>query len=157
MRKSTRDKIAAVAVNAGGLYCQDGDTQCKADASDPVLHGSDARIIHLHGTNDTSVGPPTATFHDPVDWDVDWKVFYPMNLWAQQNGCWDPTQTGGPNNGVLRETYDVDGHAANVYDLTGNGAECDDYQLILVDDGGHVIDGQEGRIWAFLMDRPFVG
>lgn len=153
-RAGTRDKIAAVAVNAGLLYCQAGDT-CVADVSDPVLHNADARILHLHGTNDGSVAPPpTATYHDPVNWDVDWRVFNPMKFWAQQNGCWTD-QIGGPNNGVLKETYQVGGNPAKVYDLTGHGAACSDYQLILVTSGGHVIAGQEGRIWAFLMDRPY--
>lgn len=153
-RSSTRDKIAAVAVNAGLLYCQGGDGQCEADSSDPVLHGADARVIHLHGTDDQAVAPPpTAAYHDPVDWDVDWRVFNPMRLWAEQNGCFDQT-TGGANNGVLRETYRVSGDRARVYDLSGHGGRCDGYQLILVQDGGHVIRGQEARIWAFLMDRP---
>ena len=69
-RPGTRDKIAAVAVNAGLLYCNDddipgpNDTQCNADASTPGLHSSDARILHLHGTNDRSVAPPpTAAYH----------------------------------------------------------------------------------------------
>ena len=121
-----------------------------------VLHGADARILHLHGTNDSSVAPsPTARYHNPVDWDVDWRVFNPMKLWAQQHGCWTD-QIGGPNNGVLKETYQVDGNPARVYDLTGHGSTCARYQLILVDRGGHVIDGQEGRIWAFLMGRRYV-
>ena len=158
-RESTRDKIAGIAVNAGLLYCNNADipgpddTQCDADESTPGLHSSDARIIHLHGTNDHQVAPPpTARYHKPVDWDVDWRVFFPMKLWAQQNGCWTD-QVGGPNNGRLRETYQVDGHTARVYDLSGHGPLCSQYQLILVNRGGHVIDGQEGRIWAFLMDR----
>ncbi|GAA3823422.1 hypothetical protein [Nocardioides panacisoli] len=155
-RASTRDRIAAVAVNAGLVYCQDQDPECDLDHPASGRFDSSARIIHLHGTNDTQVSPPpTATFHDPVDWDVDWRVFFPMDLWAQNNGCWDPNEVGGTNNGVLKETYDVAGNQAKVYDLTGNGPSCADYQLILVDHGGHVIDGQEGRIWAFLMDRPF--
>ncbi|HWJ83517.1 MAG TPA: hypothetical protein VNS55_14860 [Nocardioides sp.] len=154
-RASTRDRIAAVAVNAGLVYCQDDDPECSEDPSSARFE-SDARIIHLHGTDDRSVSPaPTARFHNPVDWSVDWRVFWPMNSWAQHNGCWNPDLTGGANNGVLRETYGVQGRTARVYDLTGHGASCDDYQLVLVTDGGHVIDGQEARIWAFLMDRPF--
>lgn len=152
-RSGTRDKIAAVAVNAGLLYCQDGDAQCNAEVSTPGLHSSDARILHLHGTNDRAVAPPpTAAYHQPVDWDVDWRVFSPMKLWAQQHGCWTD-QVGGPNNGVLREAYQVGSNTARVFDLTGHGDECDGYQLVLVTKGGHVIQGQEGRIWAFLRDR----
>jgi len=153
-RAGTRDKIAAVAIDAGLLYCQRRDT-CEDESSRRVLHGADARIIHLHGTNDRAVAPPpTARYHRPVDWDVDWRVFNPMRLWAQQHGCWTD-RIGGPNNGRLKETYEIDGHAAKVYDLTGHGEACADYQLILVTRGGHVIYGQEGRMWAFLMDRPF--
>ncbi|RHW25340.1 hypothetical protein D0Z08_20525 [Nocardioides immobilis] len=155
-RSSTRDRIAAVAVNAGLLYCEDDDASCEAETSTPTRHSAAARILHLHGTNDTAVGPaPTARFHRPVDWSVDWRVFYPMKLWAQQNGCFDDA-IGGANNGVLRETYPVAGRRARVYDLSGHGRTCRDYQLVLVDRGGHVIDDQEARIWAFLMDRPFV-
>lgn len=151
-RAGTRDKIAGAAVNAGLLYCQGGDNQCSSDVSTPGLHSADARIIHLHGTNDQAVAPPpTAAYHDPVNWNVDWRVFNPMKLWAQQNGCWTG-EIGGPNNGVLRETYQVDGRTARVYDLTGHGPVCAQYQLILVDNGGHVIGGQEGRIWDFLTD-----
>lgn len=150
-RPSTRDRIAGIAVNAGLLYCQEGDTACAEEESDAALHASDARIIHLHGTNDQAVGPaPTARYHDPVDWDVDWRVFFPMRLWAEQHGCWSGS-AGGPDNGVLRETYQVAGDPARVYDLTGHGSACAAYQLILVTGGGHVIDGQEARIWAFLM------
>lgn len=156
-RKATRGKIAAVAINAGLLSCPKVERRrgtCNADASDPVLHGSDARILHLHGTDDTSVAPPpTASYHNPVDWNIDWRVFYPMKLWAQQSGCWTD-EIGGPNNGVLKESYLVGERSADVYDLSGHGAACDDYQLILVTDGGHVIGRQEERIWAFLMDRP---
>lgn len=151
-RASVSDAIAAVAVNAGLLYCVDDDTQCEADTSHPTRHASDARVLHLHGTNDRAVAPPpTARFRGRPD--VDWRVFYPMKLWAEQHGCWTD-RTGGPNNGRLRETYQVGGNPARVYDLTGHGAACADYQLILVTRGGHVIDGQEARIWAFLMDRP---
>lgn len=153
-RAGTRDRIAAVAVNAGLLYCQEGDI-CNADVSTPGLHSSDARIIHLHGTDDQAVAPPpTAAYHDPVDWNVDWRVFNPMKLWAQQNGCWTD-EIGGPNNGVLRETYQVSGNLAKVYDLSAHNPICSSYQLILVTKGGHVIDDQEARTWAFLMDRGF--
>lgn len=153
-RPSTRDRIAAVAVNAGLLYCQEGDASCASDESDAVLHSSGARMIHLHGTDDQAVAPPpTAAYHDPVDWDVDWRVFAPMKLWAEQDGCWTWT-TGGPNNGVLRETFQAGGKTARVYDLSGHGARCAKYRLVLVTDGGHVIDGQEERIWSFLHDGP---
>ena len=154
-RAGTRDKIAAVAVNAGLLYCQDGDT-CAAETSDPVLPRRGRTDPPPARHQRPGCGPAAdRALPRPVDWDVDWRVFNPMKLWAQQHGCWTD-QIGGPNNGVLRETYQVGGRAARVYDLTGHGAACADYQLILVTSGGHVIDGQEGRIWAFLMDRPFV-
>jgi poly(3-hydroxybutyrate) depolymerase len=151
-RPSTRNRIAAVAVNAGLLYCQTGDTACQAESSDPVLHGAHVPILHLHGTDDTLVEPPpTATYAGNPNWDVDWRVFTPMKLWAQQSGCFDYTSyASGPNNGVLRETYSVNGHTARVYDLSGHGADCSKYQLILVDNGGHVIPNQEERIWNFL-------
>ncbi len=149
-RPGTRDQIAGVAVNAGGLYCQDGDI-CNADVSDGILHTADARILHLHGTNDNVVEAPTAQFRHNGGGD-DWRVFYPLKLWAQQHGCWTD-QVGGPNNGVLREAYQVGRNTARVYDLIGHGDECDAYKLLLVTKGGHVIEGQEGRIWAFLRDR----
>ncbi|WP_183093307.1 hypothetical protein [Nocardioides stalactiti] len=150
MRSSTRDLIAGVAVNAGLVYCQGDDPEC-AENSDPVRHASSARMIHLHGTNDAAVAPPpTAAYHNPVDWDVDWRVFWPMQYWARQHGCFTD-QTGGPNNGVLKQTYTVSGRTARVYDLSGHGAACASYQLILVTNGGHVISGQESRIWSFLM------
>jgi poly(3-hydroxybutyrate) depolymerase len=152
-REAALNRIAAVAVNAGLLYCEpDDNKECNSDTSDATLHSADARILHLHGTNDRAVSPPPlARFTG--DGNVDWRVFYPMRLWAEQHGCWTD-RTGGPNNGRLRETYQVAGHRARVFDLTGHGPACDGYQLILVDRGGHVIDGQEARIWAFLMDRP---
>ena len=150
-RESTKMKFAAVAVNAGLLYCQAGDTDCDTDSSSPLHHGAATPILHLHGTNDTAVEPPpTATFHNPVDWNVDWRVFFPMNLWAKQNGCFGGDNSTGNDSGVLQETYVANGHAANRYDLTGWGASCSKYQLILVTNGGHVISNQNGRIWSFL-------
>jgi len=150
-RPSTKSRFAAAAVNAGLLYCQDGDADCEADDSSPQHHSAATPILHLHGTNDPAVAPPpTATFHDPIDWSVDWDVFYPMKLWAQQNGCFIGDNPGGVDNGVLEETYDANGHTANRYDLTAHGASCSKYQLILVDDGGHVIGNQYQRIWSFL-------
>jgi poly(3-hydroxybutyrate) depolymerase len=150
-RPSTKHRFAAAAVNAGLLYCQDGDVDCEADDSSPDHHSAATPILHLHGTNDPAVAPPPiATFHDPIDWSIDWDVFYPMKLWAQQNGCFVGDNPGCVDNGVLEETYDANGHTANRYDLTGHGASCSRYQLILVDDGGHVIGNQYQRIWSFL-------
>ena len=150
-RPSTKNRFAAVAVNAGLLYCQAGDADCNVDDSSPAFHSATTPILHLHGTNDTAVSPPpTATFHDPIDWNVDWRVFFPMKLWAQQNGCFTGDDPGGIDDGVLEETYPANGHTANRYDLTGHGAGCSKYQLILVGDGGHVIANQYSRIWSFL-------
>jgi hypothetical protein len=42
------------------------------------------------------------------------------------------------------------GHVANRFYLAGHAAGCGKYQLILVDDGGHVIGNQYQRIWSFL-------
>jgi poly(3-hydroxybutyrate) depolymerase len=149
-RPSTKNRFAAVAVNAGLLYCQDGDLDCEADDSSPEHHSAATPILHLHGTNDTAVSPPLAWFHDPIDWDLDWDVFYPMKLWAGQNGCFSGDNPGGIDNGVLEESYMANGHVANRYDLAAHGAGCGKYQLILVDDGGHVIGNQYQRIWSFL-------
>jgi poly(3-hydroxybutyrate) depolymerase len=152
-RGSTRTKIAAVAVNAGLLYCQAGDAECEEESSDPVLHQVRTPILHLHGTNDTAVEPPpTATFHHPdPDWSVDWRVFWPMKLWAEQNGCFGGDNSTGLDDGVLQETYTVyTAGDAKRYDLEGWGAGCARYQLVLVTNGGHVIPGQYGRIWSFL-------
>ncbi|MEO8197908.1 MAG: hypothetical protein ABI689_14420 [Thermoanaerobaculia bacterium] len=149
-RASTRERLAAVAVNAGLLYCQAGDTECDAGGSNPTLHAAATPILHLHGTNDPAVEPPpTATFHVPVDWGIDWRVFWPMKFWAEQHGCFDGNP-GGNNNGVLQETFPVGGNSANRYDLSAWGASCSRYQLILVTNGGHVIAGQHERIWSFL-------
>lgn len=150
-RADVRDRIAAVAVNAGLLYCQEGDAACVADASDPMAHASDAAVFHVHGTNDRAVAPaPTAAFHDPIDWNVDWKVFSPMNLWARQHGCFGGDNATGKDDGVEIDTFTVNGDAATTYDLSAWGPACARYQLTLVEDGGHVIGGMEGRIWAFL-------
>lgn len=150
-RPSTKHRFAAVAVNAGLLYCQDGDVDCAEDESSAAHHSAATPILHLHGTNDTSVEPPPlARFHNPIDWDEDWRVFFPMKLWAGQHGCFTGDNPGGIDNGVLEETYTANGHTANVYDLTGHGAQCARYRLILVDNGGHVIGNQYQRIWSFL-------
>lgn len=150
-RASTKDRIAAVAANAGLLYCQSGDSSCNASTSMASLHASKAPMLHLHGTNDTAVSPPpTAAFHSPVDWNVDWRVFFPMKLWAEQNGCYSSSLTGGKNNGVARESFAVGSNTATRYDLSGFGAACSKYQLVLVPNGGHVIGGQHARIWSFL-------
>ncbi len=150
-RPSTKMRFAAVAINAGLLYCQVGDTDCDADGSSSAHHNAATPILHLHGTNDTAVEPPpTATFHSPVDWNVDWRVFNPMKFWAQQNGCFGGDNSTGQDNGVLQETFVANGHTAERYDLTGWGAGCSRYQLILVTDGGHVIANQNQRIWSFL-------
>jgi poly(3-hydroxybutyrate) depolymerase len=150
-RPSTKFRFAAVAVNAGLLYCQAGDVDCDADDSSPLHHDAPTPILHLHGTDDTQVEPPpTSTFHFPIDWSVDWRVFWPMKFWAAQHGCFDGANAGGHDDGILIESYTANGHPANVYDLTGWGAGCAKYRLILVTDGGHVIANQEGRIWAFL-------
>ncbi|MEO5625467.1 MAG: PHB depolymerase family esterase [Dokdonella sp.] len=150
-RPSTKMKFAAVAVNAGLLYCQAGDADCDTDSSSPLHHSAATPILHLHGTNDTSVEPPpTATFHNPVDWNIDWRVFFPMNLWAKQNACFGGDNSTGNDSGVLQETYIANGHTAQRYDLSAWGASCSKYQLILVIDGGHVIGNQSGRVWSFL-------
>ena len=133
------------------LYCQSGDASCNASTSMPALHGSKTPILHLHGTNDAAVSPsPTASFHTPVDWNTDWRVFFPMKLWAEQNGCYSSGLTGGKDNGVLRESFTVGSNPASRYDLTGWGSNCSKYQLVLVQNGGHVIGGQHSRIWSFL-------
>lgn len=150
-RPSTKQRFAAVAVNAGLLYCQNGDVDCDTDGSSAAHHSAATPILHLHGTNDTAVEPPPlAQFHNPINWNEDWRVFFPMKLWAGQNGCFTGDNPGGVDNGVLKETYTANGHAANVYDLTGHGAQCTRYRLILVDNGGHVIGNQYQRIWSFL-------
>ena len=150
-RPSSRNRFAAVAINAGLLYCQAGDADCAVGNSSPVNHGSQTPILHLHGTNDTAVEPPpTAAFHSPVDWNVDWRVFFPTKLWARQQGCFGGDNSTGKDNGVLQETYMVGGHEARRYDLSAWGSSCSRYQLVLVTDGGHVIGGQHQRIWSFL-------
>ena len=73
-----------------------------------------------------------------------------MNLWAGQRGCFGGDNSTGNDDGVLRATYLVGANTARVYDLTGWDPNCAKYQLILVTNGGHVIPGQEGRIWSFL-------
>ena len=149
-RPSTKNRFAAVAINAGLLYCQVGDADCDVDDSGPLHHGAATPILHLHGTNDTAVAPPpTATFHNPVDWNMDWRVFYPMTLWAMQHGCFGGDNSTGKDSGVLQETYTVGGHEARRYDLSAWGANCSRYQLVLVTDGGHVIGDQHQRIWSF--------
>ncbi len=150
-RPSTKYRLAAVAVNAGLVYCQAGDADCATGGSSPQYHDAAAAILHLHGTNDTAVEPPpTALFHVPIDWNIDWRVFWPMNLWAGQHGCFGGDNSTGNDDGVLLATYLVGVNTARVYDLTGWDPSCAKYQLILVTNGGHVITGQEGRIWAFL-------
>jgi poly(3-hydroxybutyrate) depolymerase len=157
-RPSTKQRFAAVAVNAGLLYCQAGDADCNADESDAAFHDAATPILHLHGTNDAAVEPPpTATFHDPIDWNIDWRVFWPMKFWAEQHGCFGGDNSTGHDDGVLQETYVVNGHAANRYDLSGWGTACSRYQLILVTDGGHVIGGQQQRIWSFFKDYCHAG
>lgn len=150
-RPSTKFRFAAVAVNAGLLYCQAGDGDCYADGSSALHHNAATPILHLHGTNDTAVAPPpTAAFHNPVDWNDDWRVFNPMKFWAQQNGCFGGDNSTGLDDGALQETFVANGHTAQRYDLSGWGASCSKYQLILVTNGGHVISGQHQRIWSFL-------
>lgn len=150
-RPSTKFRLAAVAVNAGLLYCQAGDADCEADSSSSAHHDAPAPILHIHGTNDGAVAPPPiSTFHQPIDWGIDWRVFWPMKFWAAQHGCFGGDNSTGNDDGVLRETYPVGANTAEVHDLTGWDASCAKYQLILVTNGGHVIPGQEGRIWAFL-------
>lgn len=150
-RPSTRTRLAAVAVNAGLLYCQAGDGDCEADTWDAVLHAAPTPILHLHGTNDTAVAPPpTATFHHPINWSIDWRVFSPMKFWAKQNGCFDGGNPAGQDNGVEQESWLVGANTARRYDLSSWGADCARYQLVLVTNGGHVIGGQHARIWAFL-------
>ncbi len=150
-RPSTKYRLAAVAVNAGLLYCQAGDADCEAGNSSPDHHDVSTPILHLHGTNDAAVAPPpTSAFHDPIEWTIDWRVFWPMKFWAKQQGCFDGANAGGLDDGVLLDTYAVGANTARVYDLTGWDPDCARYQLILVTNGGHVIGGQEARIWGFL-------
>jgi poly(3-hydroxybutyrate) depolymerase len=150
-RPSTKYRMAAVAVNAGLLYCQTGDADCQASAYSATHHDAPTPILHLHGTNDTAVSPaPTPAFNSPVNWAVDWRVFNPMKFWARQNGCFDGDNASGLDNGVLRESFTVGANMARRYDLSGHGPGCARYQLVLVTDGGHVIGGQHGRIWSFL-------
>ena len=157
-RPSTKQRFAAVAINAGLLYCQAGDNDCDVAGSSPLHHNAATPILHLHGTNDTSVTPPpTATFHNPVDWNIDWRVFFPMDLWAQQSGCFGGDNSTGKDSGVLQETYAVGANAALRYDLSAWGNSCTKYQLILVTNGGHVIGGQYQRIWSFLKNYCHAG
>ena len=150
-RPSTKHRMAAVAVNAGLLYCQSGDADCQASSSSATHHDASTPILHLHGTNDAAVTPaPTPVFNMPVNWTVDWRVFNPMKFWARQNGCFDGDNSSGLDNGVLRETFAVGASTARRYDLSAHGAGCARYQLVLVTDGGHVIGGQHARIWNFL-------
>lgn len=150
-RPSTKFRMAAVAVNAGLLYCQSGDADCEAGSYSAVHHDAPTPILHLHGTNDSAVAPPpTASFNTPVDWNIDWRVFNPMKFWARQNGCFDGDNGSGLDNGVLRETFAVGANTARRYDLSAHGAACSRYQLVLVTNGGHVIAAQHARIWAFL-------
>jgi len=150
-RPSTKTKLAAVAANAGLLYCQTGDVDCEASNFSAIHHNAPTPILHLHGTNDTAVAPPpTATFHEPIDFSVDWRVFWPIKFWATQNGCFHGSNPGGIDNGVLQETYAVGANLARRYDLTAHTPACSKYQLILVTNGGHVIGGQSERIWSFL-------
>ena len=150
-RPSTKQRFAAVAVNAGLLYCQSGDIDCEADGYDAQHHDAPTPILHLHGTNDTAVAPPpTPAFNAPVNWSIDWRVFNPMKFWAHQNGCFDGDNANGLDDGVLVETWTVGANTARRYDLSAHGAACARYQLILVTNGGHVIQGQQQRIWNFL-------
>jgi len=150
-RPSTKFDFAAVAVNAGLLYCQAGDGDCEASAFSATRHNAPTPILHLHGTNDAAVAPPpTSTFNNPINWSVDWRVFNPIKFWALQNGCFSGSNSNGRDDGIIRENFMVGGNSATRYDLTGNGASCSKYQLILVNNGGHVIGGQSERIWTFL-------
>ena len=73
-----------------------------------------------------------------------------MKLWAQQNGCFGGDIAASKNDGVLLASFTVGGQAAQLFDLSGWGSDCSKYQLLLVEDGGHVIAGQHQRIWQFL-------
>ncbi|HKO90609.1 MAG TPA: cellulase family glycosylhydrolase, partial [Polyangiaceae bacterium] len=148
--------FAAVAANAGALYCQVGDGECANQASGPA-HAAATPILHLHGTNDGKVPPPTAAFHAPVEWDPDFRVFLPMKLWAQQQGCFGGDNATGKDNGVLIESFTVGGQPAALYDLSAWGEKCHKYQLLLVTDGGHVIGQQYARIWQFLSGYDLAG
>lgn len=150
-RPSTKFRLAAVAVSAGLLYCLPGDRDCVTSGYSATHHDATAAILHLHGTNDTAVAPPpTASFHSPINWSIDWRVFNPMKFWAKQNACFDGANAGGLDDGILRETFAVGANTAARYDLSAHGPSCTKYQLILVPNGGHVISGQSERIWSFL-------
>lgn len=149
LRPSTRDRLAAVAVNAGNLYCLPNDADCEAGPSSPPNQTA-APILHIHGTNDGAVPAPTATFHSPIDWSVDYKVFWPLKLWAQQNGCFAGDNASQRDDGVVRESFAMQGKPAALYDLSAWGPACTKYQLLLVTNGGHVIAQQHERIWQFL-------
>jgi len=148
-RSGTRNQFAAVAINAGLLYCQAGDAECSVDYNTP-LHSAVTPIIHVHGTNDTAVAPvPTAFAHSPIDWGQDWRVFNPLNLFAAQNGCFDGSlQT--TNAKQFTSLVTSAGKTAVGYDLSPQGAACHKYQLYLVTSGGHVPVGMEKTIWDFL-------
>jgi hypothetical protein len=73
-----------------------------------------------------------------------------MKLWATQHGCFGGDNSSGNDDGVLQETYTANTHPARRYDLSGWGESCSRYQLILVENGGHVIAAQYQRIWSFL-------
>ena len=75
---------------------------------------------------------------------------FAMKLWAKQNGCFNGANAGGIDNGILLESYLVGANTARRYDLSGHGAACGKYQLILVENGGHMIQNQQQRIWSFL-------
>lgn len=155
-RQGLRDRIAAAVIHAGALHCDGGtaDPDCTytADPSGSQLHASTIRIMHVHGTSDTLVPAPA-----PRYWGGEYP-FEPMNLWAQANGCYDDSIKGGKNDGVLKETFAIGDHTGRLYDLSGwsdDTHECSKYQLLLEENGGHGVPGQEPRMWAFLMDRPF--
>lgn len=148
-RSGTRNQFAAVAINAGLVYCQAGDAEC-SDTFGSNLHSATAAIIHVHGTNDTAVAPaPLAMPHSPINWNEDWKVFNPLKFFAYKNGCFD-SSLASQNARQINSFTTSAGKVATGYDLQPKGASCTKYQLYLVTDGGHVPKGMEKTIWDFL-------
>lgn len=148
-RSGTRNQFAAVAINAGLVYCQAGDAECSG-AFGNNLHSATTPIIHVHGSNDTAVAPPPlAVPHNPINWNEDWKVFNPIKFFAFKNGCFD-NSLASQNARQINSFITSAGKTATGYDLQPKGASCSKYQLYIVTEGGHVPRGMEKTIWDFL-------